>query len=360
MDEEFVQRYSWLLMTIALFVVEFLLNGFFCTCSLRSSNPARSGMPVLLLNIWLTNALDGGLLFSGRVAAHVLQVDTGYNGTSELIHNEDRGFKDSWLITLHLGIPLKIATHALSNLLGLAICVDIGFLSDQPGFKPQVGRAVMNQRRAVDYAGLSWIIALFLMCHPLVLSFVDTTAFLVVLYTWTVYMALATLIIIGLVLSVCCRRQLRHPEEHEDMLDSNPEPCSSDGSQVTHRTKALAILLQLVLVLGMMLPWPLFETLHLHRSTRDAVVKNLKKQFSNSKNFGVFYQILRLLPLVFYVVQPACLLLFPEARDRLPTRNARIRKRVKIGQTRAQFRPLTRDHDHGRDQGELSEIESVL
>ena len=309
---------------------------------------------MLLLNVWVTNIIDGALIFGGRVAAVLTDLDGGHNGTAELIHQEECGFKESWLITLHLGIPLKAATHAVTNILGVTVCVDVIVLASTPGFRPQMGKALMGRRRAVDFIGLSWIVSVFLMWHPLLISCIDTTAFLVILYTWAIYMSVAGITILGLIFSVC-RNVSKSPRTSHHVNVTHVTTNNKHNAKGS-KSKVTSVLIQLILFIVIMLPWPLYETLQVRHPTHETILDKIHKQYFKELSFTDLYQILRLMPFVYYAVQPLCLLMFREVQARLPCAPPQYGE-VTRGHGRAEFEPLGREI---RNDSELNEIESVL
>ena len=216
-------------------------------------------------------------------------------------------------------MPFKIAAHCATNTLGIAICLYVNNLFIGP-----YGRVrYMSRMRARDFVILSWILSIFLMWHPMLISCSDEWSFQFVLYTWIGYAFLSVSLCTGLCVASCSRAFCKNQEGLASMVN-NACPARFDKSNRQSRLEVALLFVQIILLTATLLPWPTLELIE---------VKGFKEYISHLYTTlpewdwvkDILKPILRNLPYTFYLIQPIVLTLgYRDMWDALKSSTARV------------------------------------
>ena len=319
---------EWFIAVTTFFGLSSLINGILCLILLRHKKPLSAEL-ILLTNALGTNALDATLLYLSQVIEKSLDLSMFYLQPSELLRDQSCDYKKRWSITLHLGMPFKIAAHCATNTLGIAICLYVNNLFIGP-----YGRVrYMSRRRARDFVILSWILSFFLMWHPMLISCSDEWSFQFVLYTWIGYAVLSVSLSTGLCIASCSRAFCKNDRRANVMNVMNTSPNRSKAHGQSRMEVAL-LFVQILLLTTTLLPWPALELMEV-KGFKEYISKLYQAILVGDWVATILKPILRNLPYTFYLIQPIVLTLgYKEMWEALKSITARVASNL-----RPNFRP---------------------
>lgn len=293
---------EWFSVITTLFAVATLLNGILSLLLLRNKKPL-SPVLLLLLNNLGTNTVDATLLYIAQILEKSLDLDHIYLRSSQMLVNKSCDYKKRWTITLHLGLPFKLAAHCAMNNLGNVICLYVnGLFADSRGTC-----RYMSRHRALDFVVLSWLLSLFLMWHPMLISCSDVFSFHFVLYSWTGYASLVVLLSISLSMATCGRTVC----VSDDMWIQRTE------TKAQVRLQAFLMLFLIVLLIVTLLLAPFLELLEI-KGYEHLISRLYSGSAGDEWVIYILKPILRNLPYLFYLIQPIFFIIgFKEMRERL-------------------------------------------
>lgn len=308
-NHDMMMEEEWFIAVSTFFGLSTLINGILCLLLLRHKKPLNAEL-ILLANTLGTNALDATLLYLSQVIEKHINLSYPYLQPSEMLRDKSCDYKKRWSITLHLGMPFKIASHCATNTLGIAICLYVNGLFIGP-----YGRVrYMSRMRARDFVFLSWLLSILLMWHPMLISCSDEWSFQFVLYSWIGYAFLAVCMCLGLCIASCTRTFCKaHDDDatrHKPLLQS--------------RLEVALLFVQILLLTVTLLPWPTLELMEVKGFKY--LILQLYQTFPESDWVASFLKpVLRNLPYTFYLIQPIVLTLgYREMWETLKSSTSRV------------------------------------
>lgn len=230
---------------------------------------------------------------------------TGHGNTSAEI------WKDSpnWGMVLRLGIPLTVATHALSNLAAIALTMsaESTLVSASACADCDANLSGTFRSRILSIIAGLWALDVFLIFYPLTGHSINGTFFQTILYSWVAYIGLMAEVWIVI---LCILAYVRARRIHMD----DPDYCPQDVLQSIRRKSIILIAMTMVIYVTL-LPWPVCEVIY-----TDSKLFYLIMPFINSIGKGLqtksLYSYMCALPYVHFLLQSILVIAFKETRWR--------------------------------------------